>query len=107
MLGRVFWLLVGALIVIVGAGLYAPEQIARVIPVRYLDFGQAPLGPFSPYRPAVAMLAMAFGLTVIVAALRRRSGAPAMRRTRPVMLLGSDDAGPAAETLAEASAAKS
>jgi hypothetical protein len=102
MLGRVFWILVGVLLVILGLGLYAPEQFARIVPTRYLDLGDAPLGPFTPYKPALAMLVLLFGLVVIVAALQRRSGASARRRSRPAVLLGTADAEPTGEILADA-----
>jgi hypothetical protein len=77
MIGRLAGLVSGLLILAAGFGLLKPHYAARWEHV--VDFARLPLAGFDQYRSLVAMLIMAIGLVVALAALQRE---PARKKTK-------------------------
>ena len=93
MFGRLAGLVAGLLILAAGFALLKPDYAARWEHV--VDFARLPLAGFEQYRSLAAMLIMAVGLVIALAALQRE---PARKKTRlHATVLGEpEEAAPAA-----------
>ena len=64
MIGRIVGLVIGLATALFGYGLWKPVQLARYVPVKYLDLSHFPLGPYEQYKALTAGLTIALGLAI-------------------------------------------
>ena len=83
MIGRLFGLIVGAAVFVLGFGMWKPAIFSK-----YVDFAHVPLGPFGMYKSIVCGMIMGLGVVIALAALQRKG---ASKSTRPAAVVFADE----------------
>ena len=83
MIGRLFGLIVGAAVFVLGFGMWKPAMFSK-----YVDFSHVPLGPFAMYKMIVYGMIMGLGVVIALAALQRKG---ASKSTRPAAVMFADE----------------